>query len=127
FRRVYFGRKRIVDFVVKQIAALFANGNERFYRFVFFFKKNLRHKSSRSQQAFSGPSGRPENRQKRRLLKNFVVTHDGRDASAHVSGVLPVFTVEIFVKQSRACAAVFASSCVARIPQLLIWGPIPSR
>ena len=47
FRRVHFGRKRIVDLVIEQVAALFADSNERFYRFVFFFK-NLRHKSSRS-------------------------------------------------------------------------------
>ena len=54
FRGVHLGRKRIVDFVIKQIAALFADDNERFYRFVFFFQKNLRHKSSRSQQQFEG-------------------------------------------------------------------------
>src|ERR1043166_8158363 len=68
-RGVHFSGKRIVDFDVKQIAALFANGNERLYRFVFFFKKNLRHKSSRSKRAFSGPSGRPTDRQIAGLLK----------------------------------------------------------
>src|SRR5262245_40579410 len=63
FRGMHFGRKRVVDLVVKQVAALFADGNERLYRLVFFFKKNLRHKSSRSQRAFLGPSGSPTDRQ----------------------------------------------------------------
>src|SRR5262249_33846514 len=41
-RGMHFSRKRVVDLVIKQVTALFADGNERLYRFVFFFKKNLR-------------------------------------------------------------------------------------
>jgi hypothetical protein len=32
-----FRRKGIVDFVVEQVTALFANGNELPYRIIFFF------------------------------------------------------------------------------------------
>src|SRR6266478_1432010 len=43
FRGMYFGGQRIVYLVIKQIAALFADRNQRAYCFVFFFK-TLRHK-----------------------------------------------------------------------------------
>jgi hypothetical protein len=35
---MHFGRKRIVYFVIEQVSALFANGNELAYCIVFFFK-----------------------------------------------------------------------------------------
>ena len=38
FRRVDFGRKDVVHFVVEQVAALLAHGNELAYRVVFFLK-----------------------------------------------------------------------------------------
>src|ERR1700676_1955695 len=37
-------RKRIVHFVVKQIPALFAYGNELLYRIIFFFQTHSCHK-----------------------------------------------------------------------------------
>ena len=40
---MHFGGKRIVHFVIKQVAALFADRDQRAYCFVFFFK-TLRHK-----------------------------------------------------------------------------------
>jgi hypothetical protein len=39
---MHFGGKRIVYFIVEQVPALFADGNELSYRIVFFFK-TLRH------------------------------------------------------------------------------------
>jgi hypothetical protein len=38
------GRKRIVYFVVEEVAALFADGNELAYRIVFFFETDYSHK-----------------------------------------------------------------------------------
>src|ERR1043166_3170398 len=58
--------------------------------------------------------------------KNLVVTHDGRDAHAHVLGVLPLFTVEIFVKPIMRPRRRVRSSCVARIPQLPVRGRSPA-
>jgi hypothetical protein len=40
---MHFRRKRIVHFVVKQIPALFAHGNELLYRIIFFFKTHCCH------------------------------------------------------------------------------------
>ena len=89
FRRVHLGRKRIVHFVVKQVAALFADGNEGFYRFVFFFK-NLRHKSSTQSPAFRGPQNGPQpSISPAAGTRNPVITHDGPDARTHVFGLSP--------------------------------------
>src|SRR5437773_7309819 len=44
FGRMNLCRKRIVYFVVEQVAALFANGNELAYRIIFFFKAYCCHK-----------------------------------------------------------------------------------
>jgi hypothetical protein len=42
---MHFGRKRIIYFVVQQIAALLAHRDELAYRIVFLFKAYCRHKS----------------------------------------------------------------------------------
>ena len=44
FRGMHLRRKRIVYFVVEQVSALFANGNELLYRIIFFFKTYCCHK-----------------------------------------------------------------------------------
>jgi len=44
FRGMNLRRKRIVYFVVEQVAALFAHGNELAYRIVFLFKAYCCHK-----------------------------------------------------------------------------------
>jgi hypothetical protein len=41
---MHFGRKRVVHFVVQQVAPLFAYGNELAYRIIFFFKTHYGHK-----------------------------------------------------------------------------------
>jgi hypothetical protein len=56
-------RKRIVYFVVEQVAALFAHGNELAYRIVFLFKAYCCHKflplldrNPKNSRACRGPS-----------------------------------------------------------------------
>ena len=44
FRGMHFRGERIVHFVVQQVAAFFADGNELAYRVVFFFKAYCCHK-----------------------------------------------------------------------------------
>src|ERR1700682_1147508 len=45
FRGMHFGWKRIVYFVIQQVAALFADRNALAYRIIFLFKTYYRHKS----------------------------------------------------------------------------------
>ena len=44
FRGMHFRRKGIVYFVIQQVAALFADGDELAYRIIFFFKADYCHK-----------------------------------------------------------------------------------
>ena len=46
FRGMHFGRKRIVHFVIQQVAALFADGNELPYCLIFFFQTRCATNSS---------------------------------------------------------------------------------
>src|SRR5215831_8730070 len=120
---MHFGRKRIVDLVIKQVAALFADGNERLYRFVFFFKKNLRHKSSRSQRAFLGPSGSPTDQIPVCSRKFRSHTRWAGRAVARFGTFFPAHSLILCEASSAPAPPYPLDSCVARIPHLPVRGP----
>jgi hypothetical protein len=73
---MHFRRKRIVHFVVQQVAALLADGNELAYSIVFFFKPYCCHKSSKRRN--------PSPSEARRAPRSFTGTPAGwRNGANH--------------------------------------------
>src|SRR5579859_1106608 len=115
---MHFRRKRIVHFVIKQVAALFAQCNQRFYCFVFFFQNLLRHKLL----PLSATVSRPFAHTRAQTGQISYLVHVQANARLHVWGGSPLtwFFVRTFLRRARCF------SLIRTLPVIAPRWPVPA-